>query len=160
MKNNPTNFVALVSFGRNPGDGIRRRSLQCPAASPPMLPDRPARIIEIDAAGVDLPTKAGLDAVFSPRPHPTAGAGGSPEPLTALRRRRVRLFLSLRAFLDQAALSRCILTLRALDQAGVSPTLISAGERKVDENPYTPLSKTAWGEVQAEVDKCYGLLDR
>lgn len=45
-----------------------------------------------------------------------------------------------------------------LDEAmGIKTTLISAGQFKVDGNPYEPLSKTARQALQNEVDKLYGM---
>ncbi len=44
---------------------------------------------------------------------------------------------------------------RAIDRAGITPTLIHAGEHKVDGNPYTPLSKDVRADLQAEVDRLY-----
>lgn len=41
---------------------------------------------------------------------------------------------------------------RALDAAGVTPTLIFAGANKVDGSPYQPLADGARGAIQAEVD--------
>ncbi len=41
---------------------------------------------------------------------------------------------------------------RALDRAGITPTLIHAGAHKVDGNPYAPLDKDTKGRLQAEVD--------
>lgn len=44
---------------------------------------------------------------------------------------------------------------RALDQAGVTVTLVSAGEHKTDGNPYEPLSEPARADLQARVDEVY-----
>lgn len=46
---------------------------------------------------------------------------------------------------------------RAVDRAGITPTLIHAGAHKVDGNPYTPLSTAVKDDLQAEVDRYYGL---
>jgi signal peptide peptidase SppA len=46
---------------------------------------------------------------------------------------------------------------RAVDRAGITPTLIHAGAHKVDGNPYTPLSSGVKEDLQAEVDRYYGL---
>jgi signal peptide peptidase SppA len=46
---------------------------------------------------------------------------------------------------------------RAVDRAGVTPTLIHAGAHKVDGNPYTPLSGEVKADLQAEVDRYYAL---
>lgn len=43
----------------------------------------------------------------------------------------------------------------ALDKAGITPTLIFAGARKVDGNPYQALSEEARHTMQAEVDQLY-----
>lgn len=40
---------------------------------------------------------------------------------------------------------------------GVKPTFIFAGAHKVDANPFEPLSETVKADLQAEVDKLYGL---
>lgn len=44
-----------------------------------------------------------------------------------------------------------------LHQAGVKPTLIHAGARKVDGNPYQPLTDDVRGELKAEVERFYDL---
>jgi capsid assembly protease len=44
-----------------------------------------------------------------------------------------------------------------LDKAGVRPTLIHAGARKVDGNPYQALPDGARTSLQAEVDRYYGM---
>lgn len=44
----------------------------------------------------------------------------------------------------------------ALEQAGVKVTLISAGEGKVDGNPYEPLSADAKARMEADVQRLYG----
>lgn len=44
---------------------------------------------------------------------------------------------------------------RRLDQQGVTPTLIFAGEHKVDGNPFEPLSDAVRADLQAEVDAFY-----
>ncbi len=41
---------------------------------------------------------------------------------------------------------------RALDKAGISPTLIFAGAQKVDANPYQPLDAATKARLQGEVD--------
>ena len=46
---------------------------------------------------------------------------------------------------------------RAVDRAGITPTLIHAGAHKVDGNPYTPLSGAVKSDLQAEVDRFYEL---
>jgi signal peptide peptidase SppA len=46
---------------------------------------------------------------------------------------------------------------RALDRAGITPTLIHAGAHKVDGNPYTPLSNDVKADLQSEVDRYYAL---
>ncbi|RZM98729.1 peptidase S49 [Bradyrhizobium genosp. SA-3] len=46
---------------------------------------------------------------------------------------------------------------KRLEKEGVKPTLIHAGARKVDGNPYTPLSTEVKGELQAEIDRFYDL---
>ena len=43
----------------------------------------------------------------------------------------------------------------ALERAGVKITLISAGKRKVDGNPFVPLSDEQKAEIQANVDAAY-----
>lgn len=44
---------------------------------------------------------------------------------------------------------------RAMDEAGVTTTLISAGKFKVEGNPYAPLSEEAHGFMQSRVDDYY-----
>lgn len=44
-----------------------------------------------------------------------------------------------------------------LEENGVAVTLIHAGEKKVDANPYQPLSDRARGELQADIDRLYGM---
>jgi signal peptide peptidase SppA len=46
---------------------------------------------------------------------------------------------------------------RAVDRAGITPTLIHAGAHKVDGNPYAPLSGDVKADLQAEVDRYYAL---
>jgi ClpP class serine protease len=46
---------------------------------------------------------------------------------------------------------------KALEQKGITPTLIFAGDRKVDGWPVQPLSDDARAELQREVDAFYGL---
>jgi signal peptide peptidase SppA len=45
---------------------------------------------------------------------------------------------------------------KALEQAGVNVTLISAGKYKVEANPFEPLSDEAQAVMQARVDDAYG----
>jgi signal peptide peptidase SppA len=45
----------------------------------------------------------------------------------------------------------------AIANKGIKPTLIHAGARKVDGNPYQPLTKEVRGELQAEIDRFYDL---
>lgn len=42
-----------------------------------------------------------------------------------------------------------------LEQAGIQPTIIKAGDGKADGNPYEPLSRSARADMQAEVDRLY-----
>lgn len=44
---------------------------------------------------------------------------------------------------------------KALEQAGVKPTLIHAGAHKVDGNPYESLSDDVFARIQAEIDGLY-----
>lgn len=46
---------------------------------------------------------------------------------------------------------------RAMDAIGVTPTLISAGEYKVEGNPYEPLGDEARAAMQRTVDEVYGV---
>jgi len=46
---------------------------------------------------------------------------------------------------------------RAVDRAGITPTLIHAGAHKVDGNPYAPLSSDVKADLQAEVDRYYAM---
>lgn len=46
---------------------------------------------------------------------------------------------------------------KALDKAGVKPTLIFAGDHKVDGNPYESLGKDVKDNLQAEVDQLYSM---
>lgn len=46
---------------------------------------------------------------------------------------------------------------RAMDAIGVTPTLISAGEYKVEGNPYEPLGDEARAAMQRMVDDVYGV---
>lgn len=46
---------------------------------------------------------------------------------------------------------------RALDQMGVTVTLISAGEGKVDGNSFAPLADDVKAEIQSDVDRHYGM---
>jgi len=43
-----------------------------------------------------------------------------------------------------------------LKQAGITPTLFSAGEGKTDGNPYQPLTDSAKLTIQADIDRLYG----
>ena len=45
---------------------------------------------------------------------------------------------------------------RAMDEAGVKTTLISAGKFKLEGNPYTPLDEEAQAFMQSRVDDYYG----
>jgi signal peptide peptidase SppA len=45
---------------------------------------------------------------------------------------------------------------KALDEAGVKVTFISAGDHKVDGNAYEPLSTEVAADLKAEIDKMYG----
>lgn len=45
----------------------------------------------------------------------------------------------------------------ALHKEGIKPTLIYAGARKVDGNPYQPLTTEVKGELKAEIDRFYDL---
>lgn len=45
----------------------------------------------------------------------------------------------------------------ALHEAGVKPTLIFAGARKVDGNPYTPLTDDVKASLKAEIEEFYDL---
>lgn len=45
---------------------------------------------------------------------------------------------------------------RALDAQGITPTIISAGERKTDGNEFAPLSDEARAEMQRRADAFYG----
>lgn len=45
----------------------------------------------------------------------------------------------------------------ALDQMGVKVTFISAGEGKVEGNPYAPLSEEAASDMQENIDRYYGM---
>jgi capsid assembly protease len=44
-----------------------------------------------------------------------------------------------------------------LDKAGLAPTLIHAGRKKIDANPYQPLSERVSADLQAEVDAAYAM---
>jgi signal peptide peptidase SppA len=46
---------------------------------------------------------------------------------------------------------------RALDKAGITPTLIFAGDHKVDANPFAPLPDNVRADLQAEVQQFYDL---
>lgn len=43
-----------------------------------------------------------------------------------------------------------------LKQAGIKPTLFSAGDGKTDGNPYEPLTDSAKASIQADIDRLYG----
>lgn len=45
----------------------------------------------------------------------------------------------------------------ALKNQGIAVTFVHAGDKKVDGNPYEPLSKRAKGDLQADVNKLYGM---
>ena len=45
----------------------------------------------------------------------------------------------------------------ALEQAGIAVTFIYAGDKKVDGNPYQPLSERAQKEISADIKSLYGL---
>lgn len=49
---------------------------------------------------------------------------------------------------------------RAVDAAGITPTLIFAGAHKVDANPFEPLSDAVRADLQAEVDAAYAAFVR
>src|SRR5258707_13905941 len=58
--------------------------------------------------------------------------------------------------------SICVVMLHAdyshrLHEAGVVPTLIFSGQRKVDGNPYEKLTAEVKGELKAEIDRFYDL---
>jgi ClpP class serine protease len=60
---------------------------------------------------------------------------------------------------------RCVagapgLTVKALDEAGVKTTLISAGKFKVEGNPYAPLDEDAQAFMQTRVDEYYTAFTR
>ena len=46
---------------------------------------------------------------------------------------------------------------RAVDEMGITVTLVSAGEGKVDGNPYEPLSEEALADMKATVARYYGM---
>jgi signal peptide peptidase SppA len=46
---------------------------------------------------------------------------------------------------------------RALDAEGITVTLISAGEGKTDGNMFEPLSEEARADIQADIDRYYGM---
>lgn len=46
---------------------------------------------------------------------------------------------------------------KALDDKGIAVTFIHAGEKKVDGNPYQPLSERAQADLQADIDRLYGM---
>ena len=46
---------------------------------------------------------------------------------------------------------------RAIDKAGITPTLIHAGRHKVDGSPYKPLPKGVRADLQKEVDAFYSM---
>lgn len=45
---------------------------------------------------------------------------------------------------------------RQLDKAGIKVTLIHAGARKVDGNPFQPLPEDVRGDIQTRIDEAYG----
>lgn len=45
---------------------------------------------------------------------------------------------------------------RAMDEAGVIVTLVSAGEGKTDGHPFAPLSEEALADMTSTVNRCYG----
>lgn len=45
----------------------------------------------------------------------------------------------------------------AMEKKGAAITFIYAGEKKVDGNPYQPLPENVKADIQAEIDKIYGL---
>jgi ClpP class serine protease len=47
---------------------------------------------------------------------------------------------------------------RRIDKAGMTPTLIHAGARKVDGNPFFPLSEDVQGELQSETERFMNLI--
>lgn len=49
---------------------------------------------------------------------------------------------------------------KALEQAGVNTTLVSAGKYKVEGNPYGPLSDEARAHMQSRIDTHYGAFTR
>ena len=49
---------------------------------------------------------------------------------------------------------------KAMDEAGVKTTLISAGKFKVEGNPYAPLDEEAQGFMQSRVDDYYAALTK
>lgn len=46
---------------------------------------------------------------------------------------------------------------RALDEMGITVTIVSAGEGKVDGNPYEPLTPEAQASMQADINRYYGM---
>ena len=46
---------------------------------------------------------------------------------------------------------------RALEKAGITPTLIYAGKHKTAGNPYEPLSKAVKGDLQQDINRYYAL---
>lgn len=49
---------------------------------------------------------------------------------------------------------------KALEKAGIKPTLIHAAQYKVEDNPYEPLGDEAKAEIQRHVDRYYGMFVR
>jgi capsid assembly protease len=49
---------------------------------------------------------------------------------------------------------------KAFDQAGIKPTLISAGRYKMESSPFAPLTVAARKHLQSEVDTRYGAFTR
>jgi signal peptide peptidase SppA len=49
---------------------------------------------------------------------------------------------------------------KALDKAGIKPTLISAGRYKMESSPFAPLTVAAKAHLQSEVDTRYGAFTR
>ena len=46
---------------------------------------------------------------------------------------------------------------RALEKRGIAVTLLYAGDKKVDGNPYEPLTESARGDLQSEINQVYEL---
>ena len=76
------------------------------------------------------------------------------QPLTGLRPREEHHHDAVRRRSARSALSRCISTSRRIvDKAGVTPSFIYAGARKIDGNLLQPFAKEDRDAIQAEVDK-------